>query len=252
MSSRRVVDVRLDPEYEASLWHDFARGGESARAALIDAYLPFARILCAKLYGARTHDEFEFDDYFQYASIGLLEAIERFDPARGALFRTYAAHRIQGAILNGLERLSERQQQVAARRALLAERMEHARDELAEVKDGHDALRSLAEIGIGLALGFMLEGSSMYDAGDAGQGVFEHGYSRLEMRQMRERTAGLVKQLPSRECELITLHYLQGVPFEEIARQWALSKGRVSQLHHQALGRLRKLVNADRLCDLNF
>ncbi|MGC3963605.1 MAG: sigma-70 family RNA polymerase sigma factor [Rhodocyclaceae bacterium] len=252
MASKRIEDTRLPPEHEAELWRRVHDGSQTARGELIEAYMPFARILSAKLYAARTHDEFEFDEYLQYANVGLLESVDRFDPSRGAQFRTFAAYRIQGSILNGLERSSERQQQLSARRALLGPRLEDIKaDAEADNRGSFDVLRSLAEIGIGLALGFMLEGALMI-AGEGTQQQADSAYSRIEMRQMQQRIAALVKELPPRECDLISLHYLQGVPFEQIARDWALSRGRVSQLHGQALKRLRTMINADRMCNVEF
>jgi hypothetical protein len=67
----------------------------------------------AKIDWHRMHDEIELGDYLQYARIGLLEALDRFDPAVGVMFRTFAARRMHVAILDGIERLTEKQQQIA-------------------------------------------------------------------------------------------------------------------------------------------
>jgi hypothetical protein len=63
----------------------------------------------------RTSNELEFGDFMQVGTVGLLEAINRFNPERGVRFETYAGRRIEGAILSGVQSLSERQQQVSAR-----------------------------------------------------------------------------------------------------------------------------------------
>src|SRR6478609_9211446 len=108
---------------EAALWQDLrASGNADARSQLLALHLPYARVVAAIYYSRRFHDEIEFGDYLQYASIGMLEALERYDPTRGVQFRTFAARRMHGSILNGLERLTEKQQQIAMRQRLRTER----------------------------------------------------------------------------------------------------------------------------------
>jgi len=64
----------------------------------------------------------------------------------------------------------------------------------------------------------------------------------LERRQMRLRLHGLLKHLTAREESVLRLHYLQGWSFKEIGQDLGITKGRVSQLHGQALERLRQLL----------
>ena len=74
------------------LWRD--HGDIDARQQLITYYLPYARMMAAMLYGRRTHDEVEFADYLQFARVGLVEAVDRYDPTQGAQFKTFAAKRV--------------------------------------------------------------------------------------------------------------------------------------------------------------
>ena len=114
---------------ELALWQAFRAAGDgAAREELVRMHLPFARVMAAHCYARRHHDEIGFDEYLQFASVGLLEAMERYDPGRGAQFRTFAARRMQGAILDGLEHLSEKQQQIALRQRLRAERLQAVRE----------------------------------------------------------------------------------------------------------------------------
>src|SRR3954468_3185376 len=109
---------------EAALWRELRATGDAAlRERLLVLHLPYARTIAATLYARRFHDEIEFGDYLQLARVGMLEAVDRFDPARGVQFRTFASRRMQGAILNGIERLTEKQQQIAARQRLRADRV---------------------------------------------------------------------------------------------------------------------------------
>jgi RNA polymerase sigma factor for flagellar operon FliA len=240
---------------ESALWHRLRTSGDPvARGALIDLHIGYARVLAATFYARRFHEEIEFGDYLQYASVGLLEAMDRFDPARGAQFRTFAARRMQGAMLNGIERLTEKQQQIAARQRLRAEQAETARsaalagsgaDDLAGLRRPEQLLRYVADVGIGLALAWLLEGTAMVDTGELTESV--PFYRQAELRQLRERLRALVDALPPPERMVVRSHYQQDQRFDSIAREMGLSKGRISQIHKQAMQRMRAALADDGL-----
>jgi len=209
-------------------------------------YIGYARALAAKSYARRYSDEFEFSEYFQFAAIGLLEAVERFDPDHAVGFPTFATSRINGAILDGIERLSERQQQAFERQRILAGRAESISN--SDDRSRNEIFKRLAEIAIGLAVGYLLEGSTMYVADDSP--VYETGYTRIELRQLQDRVRALVESLPERERLIIKYHYLHHLRFETIAEMFSISKGRVSQLHKRALDLLRKAANEVASCNV--
>lgn len=233
-------DAARQPEpNELELWKRLAADQASeAREQLIERHMPFARMLAAKAYARRTSDEFEFDEFLQFASVGLLESIDRYDPAAGASFRTYASYRITGAILSGLESLSEKQEQLTLMKRLQRERLETLKEAPAP-EGGTDALFArLADVALGLALGFMLDDCGMYR--DVESPAADNAYGALEAKEVRQHLRNCVAKLPERERKLIVLHYFQHVPFDEIAAQMGVSKGRVSQLHRRALELVRQ------------
>jgi RNA polymerase sigma factor FliA len=184
----------------------------------------------------------------------LLEAMERFDPDRGVQFRTFAARRMHGAILNGLERLTEKQQQIAARQRIRAEHAEAVKELAAERAGGvprttEQLFRYVSEVGLGLALSWLLEGTAMLENPERAESV--PFYRNLEVRQLREQLAGAVETLPEQERMVVRCHYMQEMPFERVATMMNLTKGRISQIHKQALLRLRAAVAEGRL-DVTF
>ncbi|GAB7541620.1 sigma-70 family RNA polymerase sigma factor [Cupriavidus sp. 8B] len=226
------------------------RGDDAARELLSAHYLPYARAQAAKLYARRTHDGFEFDEYLQFAVVGLMESLERYSPDHGAQFKTFATPRIIGAMLNGLERLSERQQQIGLRRRLAAERTASLAAGALSEGNAQRLLRELGDIGVGVALGILLEGTGMLV--DHDEGLPDNAYSRVELRQLRLQIWRLVENLTPRERDVIRLHYQQLKPFEEIAIELQLTRGRVSQLHQQGLKRLHSLTVRGGRCDIAY
>ena len=198
-------------------------------------YTPLVRRLAKRVYARRVGAELEFADLVQLGTVALLEAIDRYTPARGVRFETFATYRIEGAMLNGLSSYSELQHQLAFRRELTRERAESLRSE--DDGAGRSALERLADLAIGLALGFSLEAETGLTDEPSGP---DNAYARVELEQLRKRLAELVEQLPAAERLVIFRHYFQQRPFDEIAHGQGLSKGRISQIHHAALRRLRE------------
>jgi RNA polymerase sigma factor for flagellar operon FliA len=229
-----------------ALWHSYVRERDAGvRERLVQAYQGLTRIMAAKVYARRVYTEMEFDDYLHYATVGLIESIDRFDPARGIRFETYASTRITGAILNGLESSSEIQEQVAARRRVIAQRLGSLKDAAAAppADSPADVFGQLAELAIGLALGFVLEDSGMVM--DEQAEYADNTYQAVELKQLQARVRAQLASLPANQQKVIEGHYLQYLPFEEIARNMGLTRGRIAQLHKEALANLRSgLKNA--------
>jgi RNA polymerase sigma factor for flagellar operon FliA len=258
------IDLSAQPELERELWRRWrSERDERAREQLIGHYLPYARVVAASYYRRRTHNEIEFAEYLQLASVGMVESLDRYDPALGAQFKTFAARRMHGAILNGLERLTEKQQQIAVRQRLRHERLqaikaeaEGARQSVSGAPNGRHAphaetlFRYLAEIGIGLALSHLLEGTGMVEGDRPACIEGDRHYQNIELKQLRSNVRALVDQLSGQERTVIHYHYLQEHEFDEIAQMLGVTRGRVSQIHRKALTRLRDQLGAQRRCDV--
>jgi RNA polymerase sporulation-specific sigma factor len=124
----------LRPADEARCWRAFKRAGDRrSRARLIEAYQP----LVFKVAMALRLREPVLMDMIQEGTVGLIQAVERFDPARGVRFSTFATYRIRGRILNALRRERSRPQPDA----------EDAAESLARLADGAaaDALASVED-----------------------------------------------------------------------------------------------------------
>jgi RNA polymerase sigma factor FliA len=240
---------------EAALWRCWRLDGdEHARGRLLDIHMPYARVVAATYYAKRFHDEIEFGDYLQLASLGLIEALGRFDPAVGVQFRTFAARRMHGAILDGIEQLTEKQQQIAARQRIEAQRRAAIKEAAqsgagkAGSRSPDQVLRYAAEAGLAFALAWILDGTGMLDGGERSETVAF--YRSVELQQLRSRIVELVNTLPPQEKRVIQSHYFQELSFEEISATLQVTRGRVSQVHRKALLRLREGLRETPDCDV--
>jgi RNA polymerase sigma factor for flagellar operon FliA len=213
-----------------ALWEAFQSDATpEARTRLVEYYLGWARLVARDVFLAIGNPAMEWGDFVHYATIGLLQSIDRYDPGGEARFTTFARYRVRGAVLNGVSKFSEASAQYEHARKLARDRVES----LVEARGG-DPLADVTELSVGLALGHFLEAESL-----PGHDTGESGVQQLaESREMEERLQEALADLPERERQILQLHYFQHLTFIEIARQFNLTKGRISQLHRRALQRL--------------
>jgi RNA polymerase sigma factor for flagellar operon FliA len=204
----------------------------AARDALIVKYSPWTRLVARDVYVRVYALRDAWHDCVQNALIGLLEAMDRFDPARGISFQTYARHRVRGAVFNGVRNLRES----LAQGTRSYDQMAAALDRMETFDDGDntDPLEAFVGTTVGLGLGFLLEASSVPSHSQGSD-----AYVELEREELSAAIADAMKRLPEREQMILTMHYYHHVPFVEISVQLGLTKGRISQLHKRALGNLR-------------
>ena len=240
--------AELDSEV-AVLWESFyASRDPGARERLIARYAVVARTIAATLFGGRPDDTVPFDDYLQYARVGLIESIDRYDAMRGTSFESFAAYRIRGAVLNGLSRETELRARRSRRALRLAEREESLAGEIL-ARPESASLEEFVRLTVGLAVGFILEegiGELVDESPRA------NPYAQAEVAQLRVRIRELVAQLPAREREVLQGHYYEQREFQDVATVMGISKGRVSQLHARALAKIREWLNARPKIDLNL
>jgi len=227
---------------EAVLWARIRGGSAEAREAMFDRHTVFARQIAARQYRDRTRGDLELTELRQLAYAGLLEAIDRFDPERGVPFRGYASRRITGSVIDGIARASEVREQIAFRTRLRAERVRSLAPEASDQLGAPDALQALAELAAGLAIGFLLDGGLAADEDTADRAPT--AYDGLAWKETVQGLRDAMADLPEREQFIVRQHYLHGVAFDLIAKLLGLSKGRVSQLHREAIRRLRKRIGS--------
>lgn len=227
---------------EDRLWRQLASGAPEARERLFSLHAGFARSIALRHFRGRSGADIELDELKQLAYAGLLEALSRFDPARGVPFRGYAARRITGSILDGVAKTSELREQFAHRRRVRRARAASLAPDEPAPQSAADTLDQLTELVTGLAIGFMLDKGMLVAEEEADDRP--NAYESLAWRQMTRRLVQEVRLLPDRERTILEQHYGHGVDFQHVAVLLGLSKGRISQIHKEAIQRLRAALAA--------
>jgi RNA polymerase sigma factor FliA len=214
-----------EPAVEVELWRRYRQSSDlDARDRLFMLHMPWAASVGRTVYRRVSVYSLDCEDFVQNAELGMLDAMMRFDPERGIDFRAYAKQRVRGAVFNGVRALL-RERGVSADDARFAERLSHMH------RDEADAFESVVDAIVGLGIGYLLENAAHDARTDA--------YTYAKRDQTNVRLLAAVSRLPHRLRDIVNAHYFNHVPFSTIADQLQLTKGRVSQLHREALLRLR-------------
>jgi RNA polymerase sigma factor for flagellar operon FliA len=217
-------------------------------------YLPLVKHVAARLaMGLPAH--IDVDDLYSYGIFGLLDALRKFDPARGVKFETYAFTRIKGAILDGLRAMDW----VPAGMRQRARQVEEAFGRI-EAREGRTATDAevAEELGLDRAdfarLMGDIERASLLSLDElwGEEGGEEYALrdlvrddsapdptQRAEWKDRERILAEAVEALPERDRTVLTLFYYDGLAPKEIAAVLGVSVSRISQLHSRAVLRLR-------------
>jgi RNA polymerase sigma factor for flagellar operon FliA len=199
---------------------------------------------------ARLPASVQIDDLIQSGMIGLLEAAKNFDATKGASFETFAGIRIRGAMLDEIRRgdwtprsVHKNSRRVA--QAIQAVENEQRRDatdnEVAEkleisLNEYHHILH---EVNSGKIIGIEDLGVSEDVIHNENSGYNDDPYQGIEDDAFNHSLAECIKTLPEREALVLSLYYDDELNLREIGEVLEVSESRVSQIHSQAMHRLK-------------
>lgn len=236
----------------------YTQDGVIEKHLLWQQHIPLVRHEALKLQ-VRLPASVELDDLIQAGGIGLLDAIERFDATQETAFATYAVQRVRGAMLDELRardwvpRSVRRQAREATK---VMRQLEQALGRPATEQEIADQLN----IGL-LEYQRLLQDTNnsqlcSYDEwhevhGESCEPIIEVDDERNPLQTLiatdiRKNIIKAIECLPEREKMVLTLYYQEDLNLKEIGAVLSVGESRVSQLHSQAIKRLRARLDPDK------
>lgn len=221
---------------------------------LIMEYAPMIKFIAQKI-AVRLPSNIELDDLISSGVIGLMDAIEKYDPSRDNKFKTYAEFRVRGAILDELraqdwvprsvrdkskllDRTYAALEQSLGRQATDEEVAAELKMNMDEFYDLVNQVRPVSLLSIDEAATFsnvdkksilnLLEGTKL-----------NNPYNQLNLKKVKEVVALAIEELPEKQRLVLSLYYYEDLNLKEIGKVLDVTESRVSQLHAQAVARLR-------------
>jgi len=251
---------RANNEELAAMWAQYFDDHENKtlRDELILQYIYLTRYVVGRVKVALP-PSFSYEDISSYGIEGLIDAVEKYTPKMGARFETYALVRIRGNIIDKV-----RSQDFLPR---------SVRRKIRDVKEAQDELkkqygRSATNTEIANYLGIEKEKveqllaedttiTSIYDKKGATEGDIEiidtiedshtlAPHEQLEEKDVKKELEEALKRLPERERTIMVLYYHENMTLKEIGDAINISESRVSQLHAQAIMKLKNLLSENR------
>lgn len=223
------------------------------REELIVSTLPLIKHIAHKVM-MRLPASIEIRDLINAGVLGLLDAVDKFEPERGVKFKTYAEVRIRGAILDSLRNLDwaprslrKKSKDLEKVYAELSQKLGRpATDEEASealggnMEDFHQLIDQLHGLTVG-----SFEAAS--DADEKGEGKINYypddgsnnPYAKFETSEITALLAEAIDALPERERLVLSLYYYEEFTMKEIGTLLGVNESRVSQIHTKATLRLR-------------
>jgi len=215
-------------------------------------YEPFVRGI-AKHTSLQLEIEGDLEDLVAAGFEGLLEARNRFDPARGVAFKSFAYYRVRGAVIDAVRQNAYLPRRAYARMKA-AEALDLEGEQAVEQRAGAEAggardpnardpeqsLRAIDGILGRIAAAYCTAAGSESDSPPESASPER----ALLDRERQDRVRRALDALPEPERTLLQGHYLQDRRFDEIAKELGLSKSWASRLHTRALDRMRELLES--------
>jgi RNA polymerase sigma factor for flagellar operon FliA len=245
------------------LWRRYKSDGDTrARERLVVAYSPLVKYVAGRT-AAGLPPHVEEADLISYGLVGLISAIERFDPSREIKFETYAITRIKGAIIDELRSMDWVPRSVRARareieraNAKLEHRLQRApsdqemADELGiMLSEFHDSLLAISHSSMAALDELWSVSDSSGDQVSLMDTLEDPGAPDpakvLDVGDLKDRIAESIARLPEREKLVIALYYYENLTLREIGEVLGVTESRISQLHTKAVLRLRSRMSGD-------
>jgi len=249
------------------LWRRYKENGDPrARERLVLAYSPLVKYVAGRMSsGLPAH--VEEADLISYGLLGLISAIERFEPAREIRFETFAITRIKGSIIDELRSLDWVPRSVRAKAREIERanaKLEHklhraptdqemAAELEVELEDFQESLMRISNSSVVALDELWTVSDSSGDQVSLLDTIQDESAAdpaqEMDLTDMKDRLADSIARLPEREKLVVALYYYENLTLREIGEVLGVTESRVSQLHTKAVLRLKSRLQGDSLSE---
>jgi RNA polymerase sigma factor for flagellar operon FliA len=228
------------------IWREFrATKDPGLRNRLVLQYAPLVKYVAGRLR-TRMPDSVDQDDLVSDGVLGLMDAIERFEPARGLSFQTFAVPRIRGSIIDGMRSMDFVPRSVRDKLRLVQRAQVTLEERLGRAPEDTEVAR---EVGIPVQQLRDLSRQANsnhanlddFDLADELASAADH---HVEQGDVNASLMRVVDQLGERDQVIIALYYFEGLTLAEIGQVLGVTESRVSQVHRRATSTLREKLLA--------
>ncbi|MDR2198333.1 MAG: FliA/WhiG family RNA polymerase sigma factor [Deltaproteobacteria bacterium] len=231
------------------------------RTAYVEKYAPLIKYLADRL-AARLPDHVIKEDLVSSGVLGLIDAIEKFEPDRGILFKTYAEFRIKGSMLDELRNLDWVPRTVRKKASELDKLWRSLERELGRPPSDEECaqamgieLKSYLKILDEVSVINMLDLEAFRTESKSGEretlDIYEiiedenatDALTALGREELRRILAEAIESLPEKERLVVTLYYHEELTMKEIGQVMNYTESRISQLHSKSIVRLQGKIN---------
>jgi RNA polymerase sigma factor for flagellar operon FliA len=231
---------------------DALEAGTVERERLILDHLPQVRLIARRIRN-RLPEHVSLDDLVSAGIVGLIAAVDQYDPAHNVKLKTYAEHKVRGAILDSLRGLDWAPRQRRKKAKQIESAISRAEQRLRRIPSEEEIA---AEMGVDLVEyhRWLVEvqglniGSLEYTAEDGeGKSLLEYLSDNrdqmpsriVERSQLEQLLSDAIRKIPPMERTVLGLYYVEELTLREIAQAVDLHESRISHLKSQAILRLR-------------
>jgi RNA polymerase sigma factor for flagellar operon FliA len=228
------------------VWNEFrATRDAGLRNRLVLQYAPLVKYVAGRLR-TRMPDTVDPDDLVSDGVLGLMDAIERFEPARGLSFQTFAVPRIRGAIIDGMRAMDfvprsvrDKLRIVTRAQVTLEERLGRAPEDVEIAGEVGIPVQQLRDLTRQASTNHA--NLDDFDLADELSHAADH---QVEQGDVNASLMRVVDQLGERDQVIIALYYFEGLTLAEIGQVLGVTESRVSQVHRRATTSLREKLLA--------
>lgn len=249
------VSIERDAKRTSTLVKDDLSPVNTERNQLIREYAPLIKYIAQRI-AARLPANIELDDLMSAGVIGLMDAIEKYDASRDNKFKTYAEFRIRGAILDELraqdwvprsvrekakqlERAYTKIEQEKGRQATDAEVCTALSISMEEYHSLLNEVRSVSLLSFDDVSSFSkADKAALHNLGDTSPRS-PTPFNEVTQAHVKTLLAQAIRDLPEKQRLVLSLYYYEDLNLKEIGRVLDVTESRVSQLHTQAILRLK-------------